>query len=81
MSKPEEFAELPVQFRWRGHRPGIITDSIDMEYLLEELEADARTQLIAARLETIAAVHRTLAEGAAKAAQIIVGAKGGGKRK
>jgi hypothetical protein len=52
-----------------------------MEFILEEIEVSARTQLIATRLETIAAVHRTLAEGAAKAAQIIAGAKGSAKQK
>jgi hypothetical protein len=78
MPKPEEFSSLPNPWRWR---PGPVTDWIDMEFILEEIEVSARTQLIATRLETIAAVHRTLAEGAAKAAQIIAGAKGSAKQK
>ena len=78
--KPEDFGELPVQWRW-PHRPGIVTDSIDMEYLLQAVEQSVRTQVIAARLQTLAAVHRTLAEGAEKAAQIIAGAQGSTRQK
>jgi hypothetical protein len=78
MPKQEEFAALPGPWRWR---PGPVTDWIDMEFILEEIDVSARTQLVATRLDTIAAVHRTLAEGAAKAAQIIAGAKGGSKQK
>jgi len=71
MPKPEHpTAELPPWFKWR---PGPVTDSIDMEYVLQELDPGIRTQVIAARFETVAAMHRTLAEGAAKVAGIIGG--------
>jgi hypothetical protein len=72
MSKPEErIAALPSAFRWR---PGPITDPIGMEFFLEDLEPNLRTQLIATRLDTVAAVYRNIADGAAKAAKIVSGA-------
>ena len=72
--KPDQhIAELPPTFRWHPH---IYTDSIDMEFVLQEIDQALRTQVIAARFETVAAVNRALADGAAKIAGII----GGGKR-
>jgi hypothetical protein len=81
MSKPEDerIASLPAAWRWR---PGVVTDPIDMGFIPEEIDVNIRVQLIATRLETAAAVYRSIAEGAAKAAGIISGAKGvGGKSK
>ena len=72
MPKPESISELPSAFRWK---PGPITDWIDMEFVLQEIDPALRTQVIAARFETVAAVHRNLAEGAAKVAGILSGGK------
>jgi hypothetical protein len=75
MPKPEHnIAELPSAFRWK---PGPVTDWIDMEFVLQEIDPGLRTQVIAARFETVAAVHRNLAEGATKIAGILGGAKRG----
>ena len=72
MGKPElPIAELPARLKWR---PGPITDWIDMEFVLQEIEAGLRNQVIAAQFETLANVHRTLADGATKVANIIGGA-------
>jgi len=49
-----------------------------MEFVLQEIEAGIRNQVIAAQFETLAAVHRTLAEGASKLAGIMAGGKKGG---
>jgi hypothetical protein len=73
MPRPEPpLAELPPRLRWR---PGPITDWIDMEFVLQEVEGGIRNQVIASQFETLAAVHRTLAEGAAKIASIVAGGK------
>lgn len=75
MAKPPEFAEqLPPRFRWR---PGPITDRIDMEYVLEELEQGVKNQVIAAHFETVSAMYKTMAEGAAKIAGIVAKAPRG----
>jgi hypothetical protein len=79
MPKPDERFERALPNVW-GWRPGPVTDWIDMEFIFDELEANVRAQLIAVRLETMSAVHRTLAEGAAKAAKIVAGARTGGKK-
>jgi hypothetical protein len=70
MPTPEEqIAELAPYLLWR--RPGIITDPIWMEYVVEQGDPTTRNQLAAVRLETAAAVHSAIAEGAAKAAKIV----------
>jgi len=71
MPKPE-IAELPASFKWR---PGLVTDPIDMDHILEQLDPRVRTQVIVARFENVAALHRTLAEGAAKIAGILASGK------
>ena len=71
MGKPElPISELPTRLKWR---PGPMTDWIDMEFVIQEIEAGIRNQVIAAQFETLANVHRTLADGAAKVANIISG--------
>jgi hypothetical protein len=48
-----------------------VTDWIDMEFLISEIESAAlRNQLIAVRFETTAEVYQAMAAGAAKAAEI-----------
>jgi hypothetical protein len=70
MAPPEErIAELAPHLLW--HRPGIITDPIWMEYAIQQVDPALRNQLAAVRLETVAAVHRTIADAAAKAASIM----------
>ena len=44
-----------------------------MEFVLQEVEQELRGEVLAAGLETMANVHRTIAEGAAKVANIIRG--------
>jgi hypothetical protein len=70
-------AQLPAFFKWR---PGPVTDWIDMELVLEEIDPATRTQLVANRLETLAAVHKNIADGAKKAAGIVAGARVTGGR-
>jgi hypothetical protein len=78
MPKPVEETIAAFPF-WKWH-PGPITDRIDMEFVLEELEAGVRTELIANRLETGAAVHQNIADGARKAAEILSRAKPAGRK-
>lgn len=66
---PEEF---PRAFRWH---PGWVTDRIDMDFILQEVEGEVRNAVIAAQLETLATLHQTLAQGASKIAGIIRGAQ------
>jgi hypothetical protein len=74
MPKPERnIADLPAAFRFRPHPA---TDFIDMEFVIQEIDEGLRAQVIAVTFETVAAMHRTLADGASKIAGII----GGGKR-
>jgi hypothetical protein len=69
-------AALPSFWKWR---PGPVTDWIDMEFILEDIDPAIRTQLVANRLETVAAVHRNIADGAKKAASIVAAARPGKK--
>jgi hypothetical protein len=71
MATPEEHAALPQALVFR---PRPIGDPIDMELILQVADAEKRNQLIAARLETVAAVYHNIAEGAAKTAAILTGA-------
>ena len=76
MTSPEErIAE--VSPLWLRRLPGIHTDPIWMEYALETVDPVLKTQLMAVRLETVAAVYRTMAEGVAKAAQVVAARAGG----
>jgi hypothetical protein len=70
-------AAFPSFWKWR---PGPVTDWIDMEFILEEIDPAVRTQLVANRLETVAAVHKNIADGAKKAAGIIAAARIPGKK-
>jgi hypothetical protein len=76
MDTPEERIAA-VAPNWKYHRPGIFTDPIWMEYAIEEVEPELRNQLAAVRLQTVAAVFRSISEGAANAAKVF--AKQGGK--
>jgi hypothetical protein len=74
MPKPDNIPELPAAFRFRPHPQ---TDRIDMEFVIQEIDQSIRNQVIAANFEMVAAVNRALADGAAKIAGIIGGAKRG----
>jgi hypothetical protein len=63
-------AELPDFLRVRPVPPG---DWIDMAFVLQEVEQELRSEVLAVGLETMANVHRNIAEGAAKVANIIRG--------
>jgi len=63
-------AELPNFLRFRPVPPG---DWIDMEFVLQEVEQEIRGEVLAVALETMANVHRNVADGATKVANIIRG--------
>ena len=69
-------AELPGSLRWN---PLIQADWIDMPFVLQEVEGEVRAEVLAVALDTMANVHRNVADGAAKVAAIIRGVqeKGG----
>lgn len=75
MPTPEELkiSEVSPFWRWGGRGP--ITDPIDMEYKLGD---QAQNQLTVVRLETAAALYRTLGDGFTKAAQIVSASKSSG---
>jgi hypothetical protein len=68
--------ELPDFLRFKPRPPG---DWIDMAFVLQEVEQELRSEVLAVGLETMANVHRNIADGAAKVANIIRGGvqKGG----
>jgi hypothetical protein len=77
-------AEERIAAAWRWPPgPGPKTDPIGMDYILEDLDPRFRTKLVAVRMEAVSAVYRNIAEvyrsiadGAAKAAEIVnAGAK------
>jgi hypothetical protein len=63
-------AELPNFLRFRPVPPG---DWIDMPFVLQEVEQELRSEVLAVGLETMANAHRAIADGAAKIANIIRG--------
>jgi hypothetical protein len=67
----DRIRELGPLWRWGGRGP--ITDPVDMDFKLGE-EVQQRLTLV--RLEAAASVHRALADGYAKAAQLLGKAKG-----
>jgi hypothetical protein len=71
MALPEKpSAELPSSLRFR---PIPIGDWIDMQFVLQEVEQELRSEVLAVALETMANAHRNIADGAAKVANIIRG--------
>ena len=69
-------AELPS---FLGFRPRPQVDWIDMEFVLQEVEQEIRGEVLAVALETMANVHRNVAEGATKVANIIRGGQQKGR--
>lgn len=70
-----ENPELPEFFQFK---PKVNADWIDMPFVLQEVEQELRSEVLAIGLETMANVHRSIAEGAAKVANIV---RGGGQQK
>jgi hypothetical protein len=63
-----ERPELPAWFRFKPVPPG---DWIDMAFVLQEIEQEKRNEALAIALDTMAKVHQTVAEGAAKVANLV----------
>jgi hypothetical protein len=71
---PEEvIREVAPLWRWGG--PGPIWDPIDMQFKLSD---QVQNQVTVVRLETAASLYRALADGHAKAAEAISGARASG---
>ena len=68
-----ERPELPALFRWWGPGPGPATDYIDLDHVIQLIDEGLRAQVIAAKFEAVASMHRAVAEGAMKIAGIIGG--------
>jgi len=64
--------ELPSRF---GFNPHIIADWIDMAFVLQGVEGELRSELLAISLETMANVHQAVADGTRKVANTIRGAQ------
>jgi hypothetical protein len=75
MPSPEErIAEFAPNWAWNIRRC-MATDYV-VNYAIEQGDPALRNQLIAVTLETTAAAYRALAEGAAKAAELVAGRTG-----
>lgn len=66
--------ELPSSLRLGPHIP-INADWIDVQYVLQEVEAELRNEVLAVGFETMANAHQAMAEGARKVANILRGGK------
>jgi hypothetical protein len=64
--------DLPSRF---GFNPHIIGDWIDMPFVLQTIEGELRTEVLAIALETMANVHQSIADGTRKVAKTIRGAQ------
>ena len=69
----KDSVELPGRF---GFNPHILADWIDMPFVLQGIEGELRTEVLAIALETMANVHQNIAEGTRKVANTIRGAQG-----
>jgi len=69
---PFDKADLPSNLWWNPH---ILADWIDMPFVLQAVEGDLRTEVLAIALETMANVHQNIADGAKKVANTIRGAQ------
>ena len=66
----EEASDLPSRFVFN---PRILADWIDMPFVLQEIEGEVRTKVLAIALETMANVHQSVADGAREVAKTIQG--------
>lgn len=67
----EKIAELAPSWIWNVHR--CLATDLAVNYVIDQGDPALRSQLMATQLETTAAAYRALADGAAKAAQIVAG--------
>jgi len=67
----EKIAQLAPNWQWPVLRC-LATDPA-VEFAIDRGDPALRTQLIGVMLETTAAAYRTLADGAARAAQVVMG--------
>lgn len=67
-------ADLPSNLLWNYINPRNV-DWIDMPFVLQEVEGELRTEVLAIALETLANVHQSVADGARKVANTIRGAQ------
>ena len=76
MPSPEErIAQLAPAWQWPGRR--CLATDIVIEYAVDQGDPALKNQLIGVMLETTAAAYRSMADGAARAAQIVMsGSKG-----
>ena len=68
----DEGSDLPGRFAFN---PRVIADWIDMPFVLQEIEGELRTEVLAIALETMANVHQSIADGTRKVAKTIQGAQ------
>jgi hypothetical protein len=66
--------ELP-EFLRLGPRIPINADWIDVQFVLQEVEQELRSEVLAIGFETMANAHQSMAEGARKVANILRGGK------
>jgi len=64
--------DLPHRFVFNPRPPG---DWIDMPFVLQEIEGELRTEVLAIALETMANVHQSIADGTRRVAKTIQGAQ------
>ena len=69
----EKIAHLAPSWVWPPNR--CLATDIVIEYAVDQGDPALRNQLIATMLETTANAYRSIADGAAKAAQIVAGGK------
>jgi len=70
-SLPDRPQSVPNHWHVYARNPG---DPFSMEYVLDKInDEQQRIALIANSLTMVSAIHRVLAEGAAKAAEIVAG--------
>jgi hypothetical protein len=67
---PLDGSDLPGRFVFNPH---ILADWIDMPFVLEGIEGELRTEVLAIALETMANVHQSIADGTRKVAKTIQG--------
>jgi hypothetical protein len=72
MPLEKDSVDLPSRF---GFNPHILADWIDMPFVLQGIEGELRTEVLAIALETMANVHQSIADGTRKVATTIRGAQ------
>jgi hypothetical protein len=80
MNPEDRIRELPFPWWFRPGGGGPVTDPIDMEFIIRDLDPAVRNRVIGARLEAVAKVHgniaeihRNIADAAMNISKIVVG--------